>query len=411
MSSLLIRGAKALVQVHEHPVSLVKGAQMAHLPTLENAWLLIENERITAFGTMETCPERADEIVDASGRYVMPTWCDSHTHLVFAASREEEFTYRIKGMSYEEIAQNGGGILNSARKLRAMSQEALFEAAWNRLQEVIGYGTGAIEIKSGYGLDTDSELKMLRVIRDLKAQSPIPIKATFLGAHAVPAEYKSNREGYIDLLLNEMLPQIHAEGLADYIDVFCDRGFFTPEETGRILEAGLRYGLKAKIHANELGITGGVQAGVQHNAISVDHLEHCGDEEIECLLNSNTIPTLLPSCAFFLGLPYPPARKMIDAGLPVTLATDYNPGSTPSGKMPFVLSLACIKMKILPEEAIHAATINGAFAMEMGHETGSIARGNWGNVIITKPIPSVAYIPYSFGGDHVETVILKGKKH
>ena len=411
MSSLLIRGAKALVQVHEHPVSLVKGAQMAHLPTLENAWLLIENERITAFGTMETCPERADEIVDASGRYVMPTWCDSHTHLVFAASREEEFTYRIKGMSYEEIAQNGGGILNSARKLRAMPEEALFEAAWNRLQEVIGYGTGAIEIKSGYGLDTDSELKMLRVIRDLKAQSPIPIKATFLGAHAVPAEYKSNREGYIDLLLNEMLPQIHAEGLADYIDVFCDRGFFTPEETGRILEAGLRYDLKAKIHANELGITGGVQAGVQHNAISVDHLEHCGDEEIECLLNSNTIPTLLPSCAFFLGLPYPPARKMIDAGLPVTLATDYNPGSTPSGKMPFVLSLACIKMKMLPEEAIHAATINGAFAMEMGHETGSIARGNWGNVIITKPIPSVAYIPYSFGGDHVETVILKGKKH
>lgn len=411
MSSLLIRGAKALVQVHEHPVSLVKGAQMAHLPTLENAWLLIENERITAFGTMETCPERADEIVDASGRYVMPTWCDSHTHLVFAASREEEFTYRIKGMSYEEIAQNGGGILNSARKLRAMPQEALFEAAWNRLQEVIGYGTGAIEIKSGYGLDTDSELKMLRVIRDLKAQSPIPIKATFLGAHAVPAEYKSNREGYIDMLLNEMLPQIHAEDLADYIDVFCDRGFFTPEETGRILEAGLRYGLKAKIHANELGITGGVQAGVQHNAISVDHLEHCGDEEIECLLNSNTIPTLLPSCAFFLGLPYPPARKMIDAGLPVTLATDYNPGSTPSGKMPFVLSLACIKMKMLPEEAIHAATINGAFAMEMGHETGSIARGNWGNVIITKPIPSVAYIPYSFGGDHVETVILNGKKH
>lgn len=411
MSSLLIRGAKALVQVHEHPVSLVKGAQMAHLPTLENAWLLIENERITAFGTMETCPERADEIMDANGRYVMPTWCDSHTHLVFAASREEEFTYRIKGMSYEEIAQNGGGILNSARKLRAMPQEALFEAAWNRLQEVIGYGTGAIEIKSGYGLDTDSELKMLRVIRDLKAQSPIPIKATFLGAHAVPAEYKSNREGYIDLLINDMLPQIHAEGLADYIDVFCDRGFFTPEETGRILEAGLRYGLKAKIHANELGITGGVQAGVQHNAISVDHLEHCGDEEIECLLNSNTIPTLLPSCAFFLGLPYPPARKMIDAGLPVTLATDYNPGSTPSGKMPFVLSLACIKMKMLPEEAIHAATINGAFAMEMGHETGSIARGNWGNIIITKPIPSVAYIPYSFGGDHVETVILKGKKH
>ncbi len=411
MSSLLIRGAKALVQVREHPISKVKGAEMAHLPTLENAWLLLENERITAFGTMDTCPERADEIVDATGRYVLPAWCDSHTHLVFAASREEEFTYRIKGMSYEEIAQNGGGILNSARKLRAMPEKALFEATWKRLQEVIGYGTGAIEIKSGYGLDTDSELKMLRVIRDLKAQSPIPIKATFLGAHAIPAEYKSNREGYIDVLIHDMLPKIHAEGLADYIDVFCDRGFFTPEETGRILEAGLRYGLKAKIHANELGITGGVQAGVQHNAISVDHLEHCGDEEIDCLLHSNTLPTLLPSCAFFLGLPYPPARKMIDAGLPVVLATDYNPGSTPSGKMPFVLSLACIKMKMLPEEAINAATINGAFAMEMSHETGSIARGNRGNVLLTKPIPSLAYIPYSFGGDHVETVILNGKKH
>lgn len=409
MSSLLIRNAQALVQADNSNRNVVKGADMAHLPIIENAWLLLDNERIIDFGQMDNCPERADQILDATSRMVFPSWCDSHTHLVFAASREEEFVGRIKGLTYEEIAQNGGGILNSAKKLRVMTEEDLFERAWNRLQEVIGFGTGAIEIKSGYGLTTESELKMLRVIRQLKEKSPIPIKSTFLAAHAIPLEYKENREGYIQLIIEEMLPKVAAEGLADYIDVFCDRGFFTPEETDLLLKAGLKYGLKGKIHANELGLTGGVQVGVANNARSVDHLEHCSDIEIECLLNSETMPTLLPSCAFFLGLPYPPARKMIDAGLPVTLATDYNPGSTPCGKMPFAIALACIKMKMLPEEAINAATINGAFAMEMSDTVGSIAIGKKSNVFITKEIPSIAYIPYAFGSDHISQIVLNGQ--
>ncbi|HRI59273.1 MAG TPA: imidazolonepropionase [Saprospiraceae bacterium] len=382
---------------------------MANLPIVNDAFLLIENERIAAFGPMKECPGRADRVLDATGRMVFPCWCDSHTHIVYAASREEEFTDRIRGLSYEEIARRGGGILNSARRLRETSEEALFESAWARLQEVIGYGTGAIEIKSGYGLSLESELKMLRVIRRLKAVSPIPVKATFLGAHAVPVEYKERRAAYIDLIVNEMLPQVAGEGLADYCDVFCDKGFFTPEETEQILQAGWRYGLKPKIHANELGYTGGVQAGVASKAISVDHLEYTGDAEIEALKHSDTFPTLLPSCAFFLGIPYAPARKMIDAGLPVVLATDYNPGSSPSGKMPFVLSLACIKMKMLPEEAIIAATINGACAMELGRNYGSIAVGKVANVFISTPIPSLAYLPYSFGSNLVESVLLQGK--
>ncbi len=411
MTSLLIRNAKALVQVRHEPTAVVRGRDMAHLPVLENAWLLAENGRIAAFGAMETCPERADTILDARGGYVLPGWCDSHTHLVFAASREEEFVGRIKGLTYEQIAEAGGGILNSARRLRTMPEEALLEGAWARLQEVIGYGTGAIEIKSGYGLSVESELKMLRVIRSIKERSPIPVKATFLGAHAIPAEYKADRAGYIRLLIDEMLPQIHGEGLADYIDVFCDRGFFTVEETAQILEAGAKYGLKPKIHANELGITGGVQVGVAHGAISVDHLEHCGAEEIACLAASQTMPTLLPSCAFFLGLPFPPARQMLDADLPVVLATDYNPGSTPSGKMPFVVALACIKMGMLPEEAINAATINGARAMELSHEVGCIAIGMRANVFVTKPMPSLAYMPYAFGADHIGQVILGGRVH
>jgi imidazolonepropionase len=408
MSTLLIRSAKALIQADTTGKSLAKGADMAHLPQINDAWLLCENGKIAGFGPMETCPERADTIIDATGKMVFPSWCDSHTHLVFAASREEEFVYRIQGMTYEEIAQRGGGILNSALKLRATSEDALFESAWKRLQEVIGYGTGAIEIKSGYGLSTESELKMLRVIRRLKEKSPIPIKATFLGAHAVPTEYKTDREAYIRLLLEEMLPQIVDEGLADYFDVFCDRGFFTPEETDRMLKVAAHYGLKAKIHANELGLTGGVQTGVANKALSVDHLEHCGEEEIACLLASETMPTLLPSCAFFLGLPYPPARKMIDAGLPVTLATDYNPGSTPSGNMPFAVALACIKMKMLPEEAINAATINGARAMELEKQVGSIQIGKTANLFITKEIPSIAYLPYAFGSHVIDTVILNG---
>jgi imidazolonepropionase len=409
MPSLLIRNIKTLVQAETHPRPVVKGAGMAVLPVVNDAFLLIENERIASFGHISQCPDRADKVLDASGRMVFPCWCDSHTHIVFAASREEEFVDRIRGLSYEEIARRGGGILNSARRLQEVSEEALFESAWGRLQEVIGYGTGAIEIKSGYGLTVESEMKMLRVIRRLKAESPIPVKATFLGAHAVPLEYKERRGAYIDLIINQMLPQVAEEGLADYCDVFCDQGFFSPEETAQILQAGWRYGLKPKIHANELGYTGGVQAGVANKAISVDHLEYTGDAEIEALKQSDTLPTLLPSCAFFLGIPYAPARKMMDAGLPVVLATDYNPGSSPSGKMPFVLSLACIKMKMLPEEAINAATINGARAMELESEYGSIAVGKVANVFISAPIPSLAFIPYAFGSNLVETVVLQGK--
>ncbi len=409
MSSLLLRNIQTLVQAESRPRSLAKGAEMADLPVLPDAYLLMENGRIAAFGPMNECPGRADQVLDAAGRLVFPSWCDSHTHIVFAASREEEFTDRIRGLSYEEIAQRGGGILNSARRLREAAEDDLYAGALGRLHEVIGHGTGAIEIKSGYGLSMDSELKMLRVIRRLKEASPIPIRATFLGAHAVPAEYRERREDYLDLLINRMLPQVAEEGLADYCDVFCDRGFFTPEETDRILQAGWRYGLKPKIHANELGYTGGVQVGVANRAISVDHLEYTGDAEIEALLGGDTLPTLLPSCAFFLGIPYAPARRMIDAGLPVVLATDYNPGSSPSGKMPFVVSLACIKMKMLPEEAVNAATLNGAKAMELESDYGTIAVGKVANVFISSPISSLAYLPYAFGSNLVETAILRGK--
>jgi len=406
--SLLIRNIRTLVQAETQRRSIVKGAEMAYLPCLDNAYLLAENGRIAAFGPMSECPERADTVLDATDRMVFPSWCDSHTHIVFAATREEEFVSRLKGLSYAEIAQSGGGILNSAKKLQSMSEDALFEGAWVRLQEVIGYGTGAIEVKSGYGLTVESELKMLRVIRRLKEKSPIPVKATFLGAHAVPLEYKDRRQDYINLIVNDMLPLVAGEGLADYCDVFCDKGFFTPEETDQILQAGWKYGLKPKIHANELGITGGVQAGVANRAISVDHLEHTSSVEIEVLRNSDTIPTLLPSCSFFLGIPYAAAREMITAGLPVTLATDYNPGSSPSGNMPFVVSLACIKMKLLPEEAINAATINGARAMELQVEVGTIAVGKMANFFISKPMMSLALLPYSFGSNLVETVVLNG---
>lgn len=382
---------------------------MAMLPSISNAYLLAENGRIAAFGPMNECPERADEVLDASTRLVLPSWCDSHTHLVFAATREEEFVDRIRGLTYEQIAERGGGILNSARKLQAMSEDELYDQAWRRLQLVVGYGTGAIEIKSGYGLTVESELKMLRVVRRLKEDSPIPIKATFLGAHAVPQEYRERREAYIRLLTDEMLPRVAGEGLADYCDVFCDRGFFTPEETDRILKAGWKWGLKPKIHANELGLTGGVQVGVANRAVSVDHLEHCSEAEIEALASSDTLPTLLPSCAFFLGIPYAPARQMMQAGLPVVLATDYNPGSSPSGRMAFVVSLACLKMKMLPEEAINASTLNGARAMELEADYGSIAVGKVANFFITKPMNSVARLAYSFGDDPVETVVLNGK--
>jgi imidazolonepropionase len=407
--SLLIRGAKALVNAHREVRHLVRGNEMAHLPLVEDAFLLIENDRIVDFGPMTQCPQRADTVIDATGRYVFPAWCDSHTHIVYAGSREEEFEYRIRGMSYEEIAARGGGILNSARRLQTATEDELFDSAWQRLQEVIQQGTGAIEVKSGYGLTTESELKMLRVIRRLREHALIPIKSTFLGAHAIPAEYRDRRADYIQLLTDEMLPLVASEGLADYCDVFCDRGFFTPAETDTILRAAARWGLKAKIHANELGLTGGVQAGVAAHAISVDHLEHCSEVEIECLKNSTTLPTLLPGCAFFLGIPFPPARAMIDAGLPVVLASDYNPGSSPSGRMPFVVSLACIKMNMLPAEAIQAATLNGAAALELSAQCGSIAPGKLANVFISTVMPSLAFLPYSYGSNCVETVITAGK--
>lgn len=409
MATLLIRNIGLLVQAEKRRRSVVKGEDMRHLPTVSEAFLLIENDRIAAFGPMERCPERADTVLDASGRMVFPSWCDAHTHLVFAAPRDEEFVDRIRGLSYEEIARRGGGILNSARRLRQMSEEALLESAWQRLCEVIAQGTGAIEIKSGYGLSVESELKMLRVIRRLKVLSPIPIKATFLGAHAVPEEYRARRNDYIDLIIHQMLPRVAEEGLAEYCDVFCDRGFFTPAETERILQAAWKYGLKPRIHANELANSGGVQVGVANGALSVDHLECVGPEEITLLRDSATLPTLLPGCAFFLGIPYAPAREMLNAGLPVVLASDYNPGSAPSGRMSFVVSLACIQMKMLPEEAINAATLNGARALELEADYGSIAVGKKANLFITRPMTSVAQVPYFFGTDPVETVILNGR--
>ncbi len=389
----------------------VAGSDMSALPSVKNAWLLTEDDRIHSFGPMDTLPDiHADHNIDATGRLVLPAWCDSHTHLVFSAPREQEFTDRIKGMSYEAIAARGGGILNSAKKMAAADESELYEESLKRLHAVIAQGTGAIEIKSGYGLNTAAELKMLRVIRRLKENAPIPVKASFLAAHAYPPEYKNDHEGYLKLIIEEMLPLVAGEGLADYMDVFCEQGFFSVPETERLLEAGLKYGLKPKIHANQLHYSGGVQVGVQYNAISVDHLESVGDEEIEVLKNSNTIPTLLPGAAFFLGMHYQPARKMIDAGLPVCLATDYNPGSCPSGNVPLLLTIACTQLKMTPEEAINAVTINGAAALELTDTTGSIAPGKKANLIITQPMPSVAYIPYDYGNNPVAAMILNGVK-
>jgi imidazolonepropionase len=409
MPTILIKNIKTLVGVENSPSEIRKGKDLAVLSTIEDAFLLIENDRILDFGSMERAPERADQTIDATHKMVFPTWCDSHTHLVFAGSRETEFRDRIKGLSYEEIAERGGGILNSAKRLQNTSEEALIEQALGRLEEVRGYGTGAIEIKSGYGLTVESELKILRVIRRLKEMSDLPIKATFLGAHSYPMEFRNDHEGYISLIIDQMLPRIADEGLADYIDVFCEKVAFSVEETDRIIQAGLKYGLRPKIHTNQFNCMGGIQTSVKNGAISVDHLEVVNDEEIDCLKQSDTIGTLLPSAPFFINDHYPPARKLIDAGIGIALATDYNPGSTPSGRMPFVLSLACIKMKMLPEEAINAATINGAFAMELETEVGSIAKGKLANFFITKPIPSIAYLPYAFGSDLIETVFVKGK--
>lgn len=408
---------KQLVQVEQTPRTWVAGKDMSHLDIISNAWLLIENDKIAGFGKMEELtPEKIQEtgdtkIIDATERLVLPCFCDSHTHLVYAGSREIEYIDKIRGLSYEEIAKRGGGILNSAERIRQASEQELYESALLRIKEIASFGTGAVEIKSGYGLDTASELKMLRVIRRLKENTPLIIKSTFLGAHAVPLEYKNHQTEYVDLIINEMIPMVAAEDLADYIDVFCDQGFFTVEDTDRILNAGMKYGMRAKIHANELACSGGIQVGVKYDALSVDHLEHVGDEEIACLLDSDTMPTILPGAAFFLNMPYSPVRKMINAGLPVALASDYNPGSSPSGNMKFIMSLGCINYKMLPEEVINATTINSAYAMGVQEEVGSIAVGKLANFYITVPITGIEYLPYAYTSNLIESVFLKGKQY
>lgn len=395
--------------------SLLRGTALAELPVINDAFIIMENGLIKDYGTMKEDYSKyentvaQENIIDAAGGSVLPAWCDSHTHLVFAASREEEFTDKIKGLSYADIAAKGGGILNSARKLNETKEEVLYEKAFARLQEVIQLGTGAIEIKSGYGLSVEGELKMLRVIKELKKNSPIPVKATFLGAHAFPPEYKNDRQGYIDLIIKTMLPQIAKEGLADYIDVFCEDGFFNKDETETICRAGNDFGLRAKIHANQLNLSGGTQVGVKVGAISVDHLETMDEDAITCLAGSNTIGTLLPTAAYFLRMKYQPARQLIDAGCAIALASDFNPGSSPSGNMNVVVSMSCIQMKMLPEEAINAATVNGAHAIELQNEVGSITIGKRANLILTKPIPSIAYLPYAFGTNLISKMIINGK--
>ena len=414
--SIIITDIQTLYGIQQAGRGVFKGAELGNVEQLSNAWLSIHDGLISGFGKMETIAADVDlssfkEVMSVKGKSILPTWCDSHTHIVFAGSREDEFVSRIKGVSYETIAKNGGGILNSAKKLNETSEEELFESASARLHTLLKMGTGAIEIKSGYGLCLAGEIKMLRVIKRLKENFEIPIKATFLGAHAFPAEYKNNHQAYIDLIINEMLPAIQKENLADYIDVFCEDGFFNAEETDRILKAGSLHGLKAKIHANQLNYSGGIQVGVANNAISVDHLECVGAEEIDALKNSNTIGTILPSAAFFLGIAYQPARKMIDANLALALASDYNPGSSPSGNMPFIMALACTQLKMTPEEAFNALTFNAAHAMELASELGSITIGKKANLIITKAIPSLAFIPYAFGSNLIDQVLINGKKY
>lgn len=409
MKTLFIN-IKELIQVREPSVKKVSGKEMSILPTIKNAFLLIQNDIILDFGLMDNVPKSADKTIDCQGKMILPTWCDSHTHIVYAGNREQEFIDRINGLSYEEIANKGGGILNSAKKLQQTSEKELYEQSAKRLEEVMQLGTGAVEIKSGYGLTTEAELKMLRVIKKLKDNYNIPIKATFLGAHAFPTEYKNNKQAYIDLLIDEMLPKISEENLADFIDVFCETGYFSVEDTDRILSAGKKYGLTAKVHVNQFTSIGGVQISVKHNALSVDHLEVMQPSDIEALKNTDTMPVALPSCSYFLSIPYAPARDIINANLPLALATDYNPGSTPSGNMNFVVATACIKMKMTPEEAINSATINGAYAMNLSDEVGSITKGKKANFIITKEIPSYGFIPYAFGSNLIDTVFISGVK-
>ena len=391
---------------------MLRGSSLAHLPCIRNAYLIIDGERIAAYGSMEELKYSASDFQDhinAAGQYILPSWCDSHTHLVFAGSRENEFVDKIKGLSYAEIAAKGGGILHSAKKLNETSEDDLFTQSYQRLQQVMKSGTGAIEIKSGYGLTIDGELKMLRVIRRLKEKTGIPIKATFLGAHAFPEHYKEDHEAYIKVITDEMLPMIAAEKLADYIDVFCEKGFFTPEETETICKAGADYGLKPKLHVNQLNSIGGIETGIKQNAVSLDHLEIMTDQDVALLSGSATIGTLLPTAAFFLRMNYQPARTLIDNGAAIALASDYNPGSSPSGNMNLVVALSCIQMRMLPEEAINSATINGAYAMELQDDVGSITVGKRANLIFTKPIPSLAFLPYSFGSNLIDKVMLNGE--
>jgi imidazolonepropionase len=408
----LIKNIKKIVQVEEQAKLKVAGADMAKIETIDNAYLLINDDLIEDFGSMSSCPAENQtnlKEIDATGKMVFPSFVDSHTHLVYAGSREIEYVDKIKGLSYEEIAKRGGGILNSAKRLHLASKDELYQQALHRINEIISQGTGAVEIKSGYGLNPEDEIKMLRVIKRLKETTPLQIKATFLGAHAVPANYKGKQTEYVDLVINEMIPIVASEDLADYIDVFCDEGFFTVEDTDRILMAGIKYGLRPKIHANELANSGGVQVGVKYNALSVDHLEYIDKNEINCLLASETMPTILPGAAFFLNLAYSPARQMIDAGLPLAIASDFNPGSSPSGNMKFMQSLGCINYKLVPEEVINATTINTAYAMGLSDKVGSISRGKLANIFITKEIPSIEFFPYAYGSNLIEKVMLNGR--
>lgn len=408
----LIKNIKELVQVEDNPKLKVCGKDMSELKTIKNAYLLIENDKIIDFGPMQSIEEfNPDKVVEATNRLVFPSFCDSHTHLVYAGSREIEYIDKIKGLSYEEIAERGGGILNSAKRLQETSEDELFEDAMKRLDEIISMGTGAVEIKSGYGLNTESEIKMLKVIKRLKENSPLTIKSNFLGAHGVPLEYRGRQGDFVDLVINEMIPQVAKDNLADFIDVFCDKGFFTVNETDRILTQGVKYGMRPKIHANELDYSGGIQIAVKHNALSCDHLEFVGDEEIECLKNSETIPTVLPGAAFFLNMRLSPVRKMMDAGLPIAMASDFNPGSSPSGNMQTIVTFACVNYRMTPQEAFNATTINSAYAMDLSKTHGSIARGKIANFYITKEIPSLEYMPYYYGINKVDKVFLNGKEY
>ncbi len=406
-----ITNIKQLNGILPQDTSFLKGEEMNTITHIKDAFLCLKDDLIYSFGTMSEIPtiKKGDVVIDASNKMVFPSWCDSHTHLVFAAPRQEEFVDRINGLSYEEIALKGGGILNSAKKLAETSEDKLFNDALIRLKEIEQLGTGAVEIKSGYGLSLEAEIKMLKVIQRLKSASNLLIKTTFLGAHAIPEKFKTDRTTYINLIIEEMLPLIKKNNLADFIDVFCETNYFTPQETTQILEAGAKIGLKPKIHVNQFTSIGGIQTGLKNNALSVDHLEVMTDKDILDIAKSKTMATLLPSCSFFLSIPYAPAKKLINKNLPIALASDYNPGSTPSGNMNFVISLACIKMRLTPEQAINAGTINGAYAMELSDKVGSITVGKKANLFITKPINSIAMLPYSFGNNQIETVILNGK--